>query len=173
MRWQLHVMAVACRFRWRWLGAVVALWATFAPCFLWIFVGAPYIERLGENARLKAALTGVTAAVVGVILNLSVWFALHVLFASVNRAEFGPLTALDPRVGDTGDPCAGPVSGGVRGLAVGKTRNPADACHLRNVERCLVCRELIRSSWLPCVDSHLAHQRKPAASRLASVNREP
>ncbi len=77
-------------------GAVVALWATFAPCFLWIFVGAPYIERLGENVRLKAALTGVTAAVVGVILNLSVWFALHVLFATVTRTDFGPLTAWIP-----------------------------------------------------------------------------
>jgi len=72
-------------------GAAVALWATFAPCFLWIFTGAPYIERLGENERLKSALSGVTAAVVGVILNLSVWFALHVLFASVTRTGIGPL----------------------------------------------------------------------------------
>ena len=61
------------------LGAVVTLWATFAPCFLWIFVGAPYIERLNAEPRLKAALAGVTAAVVGVILNLTVTFAIDVL----------------------------------------------------------------------------------------------
>ncbi|MGI9405609.1 MAG: chromate efflux transporter [Hyphomicrobiaceae bacterium] len=72
-------------------GAAVTLWATFVPCFLWIFAGAPYIERLGENARLKSALAGVTAAVVGVILNLSLWFALHVLFATVTRTHAGPL----------------------------------------------------------------------------------
>jgi len=71
-------------------GAIVSLWATIAPCFLWIFAGAPYIERLGENARLKSALSGVTAAVVGVILNLSVWFALHVLFGTVTRTSVGP-----------------------------------------------------------------------------------
>jgi len=73
------------------LGAVVALWATFAPCFLWIFAGAPYIERLNAEPRLKAALAAVTAAVVGVILNLTVWFALHVLFASVTERFAGPL----------------------------------------------------------------------------------
>ena len=74
------------------LGAVVTLWATFAPCFLWIFAGAPYIERLNAEPRLKAALAAVTAAVVGVILNLTVWFALHVLFAQRERAlRLGPL----------------------------------------------------------------------------------
>ena len=67
------------------LGALVTLWATFAPCFLWIFAGAPYIERLNAEPRLKSALAAVTAAVVGVILNLTVWFALHVLFASVGE----------------------------------------------------------------------------------------
>ena len=61
------------------LGALVTLWATFAPCFLWIFVGAPYIERLNSEPRLKAALAAVTAAVVGVILNLTVTFAIDVL----------------------------------------------------------------------------------------------
>jgi len=80
-------------------GAGVALWATFAPCFLWIFAGAPYIERLGENERLRSALSGVTAAVVGVILNLSVWFALHVLFASVARTSIGPLQLWQPDLG--------------------------------------------------------------------------
>ncbi|MEQ1710488.1 MAG: chromate efflux transporter, partial [Hyphomicrobium sp.] len=56
------------------LGAVVTLWATFVPCFLWIFAGAPWIERLNRNPKLKSALQAVTAAVVGVILNLTVWF---------------------------------------------------------------------------------------------------
>jgi chromate transporter len=82
------VMAVA--------GAAVTLWATFAPCFLWIFVGAPYVERLNTEPRLKGALAGVTAAVVGVILNLTVWFALHVLFAKVDARTVGPLRILLP-----------------------------------------------------------------------------
>jgi len=73
------------------LGAAVTLWATFAPCFLWIFVGAPYIERLSASPRLAGALSGVTAAVVGVILNLSLWFALHVFFAKVDAVPWGPL----------------------------------------------------------------------------------
>lgn len=65
------------------LGATLSTWVSFVPCFLWIFLGAPYIERLRGNRWLSAALTGITAAVVGVILNLSLWFALHVLFAEV------------------------------------------------------------------------------------------
>ena len=80
------------------LGAAVTLWATFAPCFLWIFTGAPYIERLNAEPRLRAALAAVTAAVVGVILNLTVWFALQVLFARVGEWRIGPLhvSAPDP-----------------------------------------------------------------------------
>jgi chromate transporter len=66
-------------------GAVVTLWMTFAPCFLWIFAGAPYIEHIGKLPRLSGALAAITAAVVGVIFNLSVWFGLHVLFGGVNR----------------------------------------------------------------------------------------
>jgi len=62
------------------LGGLLATWVTFAPCFLWIFVGAPYIEALRGNKALGGALSAITAAVVGVILNLSIWFALHVLF---------------------------------------------------------------------------------------------
>lgn len=62
------------------LGALLTTWVTFVPCFLWIFLGAPYIERLRRNAALSSALAMVTAAVVGVILNLSVWFGLHALF---------------------------------------------------------------------------------------------
>ncbi len=68
-------------------GAIVTLWMTFAPCFLWIFAGAPYIERVSQIPRLQAALSAITAAVVGVILNLSLWFGLHVLFADVRRLE--------------------------------------------------------------------------------------
>jgi chromate transporter len=73
------------------LGAGVTAWVTFAPSFLWIFAGAPYVERLRGNRGLAAALSGITAAVVGVILNLAVWFALHVLFARVDEARAGPL----------------------------------------------------------------------------------
>jgi chromate transporter len=79
------------------LGALVALWATFAPCFLWIFAGAPYIERLNAEPRLKAALAAVTAAVVGVILNLTVWFALNVLFRKVDTLSAGPLHLTVPQ----------------------------------------------------------------------------
>jgi chromate transporter len=80
------------------LGALVTLWATFAPCFLWIFVGAPYIERLTHAPRLAAALRTVTAAVVGVIANLSLWFALHVLFARVDERHLGPLRLFVPDI---------------------------------------------------------------------------
>jgi chromate transporter len=70
------------------LGATVTVWATFAPCFLWIFLGAPYIEQLRGNRRLNAALATVTAAVVGVILNLAVTFALASLFTEVAQGHF-------------------------------------------------------------------------------------
>ncbi len=73
------------------IGAGLTTWVTFAPCFLWIFAFAPWIERM-ENAKwLKGGLATLTAAVVGVIANLSVWFALHVLFASVGERQFGSL----------------------------------------------------------------------------------
>jgi chromate transporter len=62
------------------LGGLLATWTTFVPCFLWIGLGAPFIERLRENKPLSGALAGITAAVVGVILNLAVWFALHTIF---------------------------------------------------------------------------------------------
>ena len=64
-------------------GGLLTTWVTFTPCFLWIFLGAPYIERLRENRALSAALAAITAAVVGVILNLALWFGLHVLFEEV------------------------------------------------------------------------------------------
>jgi chromate transporter len=63
------------------LGGLLATWMTFAPCFLWIFLGAPFIESLRGNKALNGALSAVTAAVVGVILNLAIWFAIHALFA--------------------------------------------------------------------------------------------
>jgi chromate transporter len=65
------------------LGGLLATWVTFAPCFLWIFVGAPFIEYLRDNKALNGALSAITAAVVGVILNLAVWFAIHVVFREV------------------------------------------------------------------------------------------
>lgn len=65
------------------LGAVLTTWVTFVPCFLWIFLGAPFIESLRENRALSGGLSAITAAVTGVILNLSIWFALHVVFAAV------------------------------------------------------------------------------------------
>ena len=80
------------------LGAAVTLWATFAPCFLWIFVGAPYVERLSASPRLAGALAAVTAAVVGVILNLSLWFALHVIFGKVTATWHGPLQIWTPEL---------------------------------------------------------------------------
>ncbi len=79
-------------------GAAIALWATFAPCFLWIFVGAPYIDWIASQPRLKSALSAITAAVVGVILNLSIWFALHVMFQDVQRKEYGWFVVWFPEV---------------------------------------------------------------------------
>lgn len=67
------------------LGAVLTTWVTFTPCFLWIFAGAPFVERLRSNRALSAALAAITAAVVGVILNLAVWFSIHTLFAETRR----------------------------------------------------------------------------------------
>jgi chromate transporter len=69
------------------LGAMITTWVTFVPCFLWIFLGAPYIEALRGNQSLSAALSAITAAVVGVVLNLAVWFALHVVFTAVNEVR--------------------------------------------------------------------------------------
>jgi chromate transporter len=80
------------------LGASLSTWVTFVPCFLWIFLGAPYIERLRNQRWLSAALTGITAAVVGVILNLSLWFAMHVLFADVVRWQWSVFDLPWPRL---------------------------------------------------------------------------
>ena len=77
-------------------GALVTLHATFAPCFGFILVGAPFVEWIGTRPRLRGALGAITAAVVGVIANLSLWFALHVVFAEVERREAGPLVLWVP-----------------------------------------------------------------------------
>lgn len=73
------------------LGGLLATWVTFAPCFLWIFAGAPYVETLRNNKALSAALAAITAAVVGIILNLAIWFAVHVIFSQTRKIGFGPL----------------------------------------------------------------------------------
>ena len=77
---------------WSW---ALTLWMTFLPCFLWIFAFAPHLERLLARPRLQGALTAITAAVLGVIANLSLWFALHVFFAETAVAP-SPLTATLP-----------------------------------------------------------------------------
>jgi chromate transporter len=81
-------------------GAAIALWMTFVPSFLFIFAGSPFIDRLTHMPRLSGALAAITAAVVGVIANLSLWFALHVLFASVPEVSFGPLHLSLPDLGN-------------------------------------------------------------------------
>jgi len=78
------------------LGSLLVTWVTFVPCFLFIFLGAPYVERLRGNAGLSAALTGVTAAVVGVIANLALFFAVHTLFTDTRRAGWEHLGLLLP-----------------------------------------------------------------------------
>lgn len=72
------------------LGALLTTWVTFAPCFLWIFLGAPYVEALRGNRAISAVLSTITAAVVGVVLNLALWFALHVVFRQVVELDLGP-----------------------------------------------------------------------------------
>jgi chromate transporter len=85
------------------LGGLLATWVTFAPCFLWIFLGAPFIERMRGNAALAGALSAITAAVVGVVLNLALWFAIHAVFRQVMPVAAGPvrfdmpvLSSIDP-----------------------------------------------------------------------------
>jgi chromate transporter len=78
------------------LGSVLTTWMTFAPCFLWIFLGAPYIEVLRGNRRLTTALSAITAAVVGVVLNLAAWFGLHVVFAEVDEVRTAGLRLYVP-----------------------------------------------------------------------------
>ena len=74
------------------LASLLTTWVTFVPCFVFIFLGAPYVERLRNNHHLTAALTGITAAVVGVIASLAVYFAVHTLFSATSRIEVGPVS---------------------------------------------------------------------------------
>ena len=78
------------------LGSFITTWVTFVPCFYWIFLGAPFIERLRSNRLLSAALSTITAAVVGVVMNLAVWFALHTLFATVREEHAYGMRVLIP-----------------------------------------------------------------------------
>lgn len=78
------------------LAGLLTLWVTFVPCFIWIFAGAPLIDWLAGRPRLTGALSGITAAVVGVIANLSLWFALHVFFSTVTPITIGPLHLIAP-----------------------------------------------------------------------------
>ncbi len=87
------------------LAALLTTWVTFVPCFVFIFLGAPYVERLRGNRSLSAALTGITAAVVGVIANLAVFFAVHTLFDDTVGASWG-LVSLELPVLDTVRPVA-------------------------------------------------------------------
>jgi chromate transporter len=81
------------------LGATTTVWVTFVPCFLWIFLGAPWVEALRGNRALSSALSGITAAVVGVILNLAAWFAVHTLFERVDEVRAGWLHLSVPELG--------------------------------------------------------------------------
>ena len=81
------------------LGAILTVWVTFVPCFMFIFLGAPYVERLRHNESLSHALTAVGAAVSGVVLDLALWFALHTAFGTVTDTSFGPLTLPIPELG--------------------------------------------------------------------------
>ena len=81
------------------IGGLLTTWVTFTPCFLFIFVGAPFSERLRDNRLLSAALTAITAAVVGVILNLAIWFGLHTLFGELFAIRTGPLHFDAPELG--------------------------------------------------------------------------
>ena len=80
------------------LGAVITVWVTFVPCFMFIFLGAPYVERLRHNLPISNALTAVGAAVAGVVLDLAVWFALHTTFDTVNDTSLGPITIPVPDI---------------------------------------------------------------------------
>ncbi|WP_088347094.1 MULTISPECIES: chromate efflux transporter [Rhodomicrobium] len=84
--WGLDPLLAGC------LGALLTVWVTFAPCFLWIFLGAPYVEALRSNKAISAALAAITAAVVGVIMNLTLWFALHVLFREMRGLDLFGIT---------------------------------------------------------------------------------
>jgi chromate transporter len=80
------------------LGGLLATWVTFTPCFLWIFLGAPFIETMRGNKALNGALSAITAAVVGVVLNLAIWFAIHTVFRETVPVRAFPLSFEAPRL---------------------------------------------------------------------------
>ncbi|MDA7430130.1 chromate efflux transporter [Primorskyibacter aestuariivivens] len=92
------------------VAGLLTLWMTFTPCFLWIFAGAPYLEHITSRPRINAALSAVTAAVVGVIANLSLWFALNVIFAATRTVTWGPVDIVLPLM-STFSPTAFVLSG--------------------------------------------------------------
>jgi chromate transporter len=92
------------------LAALLTTWVTYVPCFLWIFLGAPYVERLRSSRALRGALAAITAAIVGVVLNLTVWFSLHVLFGTVRDVPVGPLLLQVP-ASETVDAAAVAIAG--------------------------------------------------------------
>ena len=91
------------------LGGLLATWVTFVPCFLWIFLGAPFIERMRGNKALAGALSAITAAVVGVVLNLAIWFAIHTMFRAVRPVTAGPIRFDMPEIASV-DPWALAIS---------------------------------------------------------------
>lgn len=93
------------------IGSIITTWVPFTPCFLWMFLGAPHIESLRGRQSLNAALSGITAAVVGVVLNLSVWFSLHTLFAVVDERYVYGLRLMVPDL-QTIDPASAILAAG-------------------------------------------------------------
>jgi chromate transporter len=89
------------------LGSVVVLWVTFVPSFVFVFLGGPYIERLRSSKALASVLNGITAAVVGVILNLAVWFAAHTLFGEVRESGWGAARVTWPELASINIPACG------------------------------------------------------------------
>ena len=89
------------------VGAALATCVTFVPCFLWIFLGAPYVEKLRNNRDVAAVLSSITAAVVGVVLNLAVWFGMHVVFGDVGAFVSGPVSVPWPSLSSTDVPALG------------------------------------------------------------------
>ena len=116
------------------LGSLLTTWVTFAPCFLWIFLGAPYVEALRGNRTIHAALSAITAAVVGVILNLSVWFAVHTIFHTVRTTQFGLIRADIPEWSSIDLPRCCSVQG-ARGHAALQVGHGVDTVRQRRARR--------------------------------------
>jgi chromate transporter len=95
------------------LASLLVVWVTFVPCFLFVFLGAPYVERLRHNQHLTAALTGITAAVVGVIASLALFFAAHTLFDTTRTVIWGPINLQVPLLSSWD-----PIAFGLTGIAL-------------------------------------------------------